>query len=108
MRSIKEVLESFFKKFPYKEDIEISKLWINWTRVIGGKFGQIAYPLGRRDKILVIGVKDNVSMQEIYFRKIEILKKIEKFLGYQPFEDVVVEFLGSKTPLNKIRLKNRD
>ncbi len=106
MRSIKEVLESFFERFPYKENIEISKLWINWSKALGEEFGEITYPLGRRDKILVIGVKDNVLMQEIYFRKFEILKKIEEFLGFQPFEDVVVEFLGSKTPLNKIRLKN--
>ncbi len=105
MRSVKDILELFLEKSPYKEKLKFSKLWVEWDKVVGEHLCSIVYPLGKKGRTLIIGVENNIVMQEVFFRKKEILKKIDEFLGFQPFDDVVIELIMGRTPLNKLKIK---
>ncbi len=95
-------IDKFIEEKGIAKEFELVKLWKNWDRVVGTSIANMARPLGKRGNTLLIGVEDSVVMQELSFYSEEFLKKIEKFLGWQPFDKVKYKLLEDKTPLTEL------
>jgi hypothetical protein len=86
--------------------LQIARLWVNWSRIFGENVSGMARPLGTRKRTLVIGAQDAVALQELSFYSEEILDRIRDFLGWQPFDKVSFELLQSKIPLDEVRVQH--
>jgi hypothetical protein len=104
MQDIKGALETFFRK-KGNENLRLAELWVNWSVVMGPQLSQMARPLGRRKRTLVLGAQDSLVMQELVFFSSQILERIEGFLGWNPFDKVVFELLQGKTSLDQLSIK---
>lgn len=104
MQSISSALDKFLQRRGLSKELQIAKLWANWSNIIGEELAKMAKPLGKRKETLVIGAVDNVVMQELVYHSEQILEQIEEFLGWKPFDKVVFELLDSKSSLDEIRI----
>lgn len=66
----------------------LASIWREWQDILGEELGELAKPLGADKKQLLIGVEDALVMQEIQYRKQEILDKVNLRLGEEYFEKV--------------------
>ncbi len=60
----------------------------------------MAKPIGSKGTTLFIGVEDSILMQELSFYSSDILEKINKFFGNQPFDKIKYKLLEDRTPLD--------
>ncbi|GAB6887916.1 hypothetical protein JCM13304A_14140 [Desulfothermus okinawensis JCM 13304] len=89
------------------EKFALIRLWKNWEHVLGENLAKLAKPLGTNKKTLIIGVEDSLLMQELTFFTPDILKKINEFLGYEPFDKIIYKLLEDKTPLDRILVEEK-
>lgn len=66
----------------------LAEIWRQWKDILGEELAELALPMGTDKKQLLIGVEDALVMQEIQFRKQEILQKVNLRLGEEYFESV--------------------
>lgn len=104
MEKISIVLDRFLRTREKQSELEMVRLWRNWSSVLGPELSKLARPLGRRKASLVIGTEDSIVMQELSFCSDQILHNVEQFLGWQPFDKVTLELLKGRTPLDQVAL----
>lgn len=104
MKSVASALQEYFSRREMNRQLQIARLWVNWSRIFGEQVSGMARPLGTRKRTLVIGGEDGVALQELSFYSQEILDRIEEFLGWQPFDKVSFELLQNKIPLDEVRV----
>ena len=46
------------------------RLWQNWEMVMGPDIAPLAWPLGARNDILIVGGEDNLALQELSFMRL--------------------------------------
>ncbi len=100
-KEINKALKDFLERKGFTREFSVLELWKKWEDVIGPEMAQMARPLKRQKNTLIIGVEDSIIMQELYFYSEEILKRIEDFLGWQPFDKIKYKLLEDKTPLTE-------
>lgn len=64
------------------------ELWRNWEMVMGPELAPLAFPLGRRKNLLIVGGEDNMALQELSFQTPEILERVNAFMD-APLDDPV-------------------
>ncbi len=97
-------LDKFIEDKGMSQEFALVRLWKNWERVMGPSLSKMARPLGKKEKTLIIGVEDGLVMQELSFYSEEFLRRIENFLGWQPFDKVKYKLLEDKTPLTEVKI----
>lgn len=105
MQSISQALQKYIENQGIKTELDIAKIWNYWSMILGPQLADLAKPLGRRKKTLIIGAKNSTIMQELNFSSQEILDKIYDFLGWQPFDNICFELLEKKTSLDQINIE---
>jgi hypothetical protein len=83
--------------------VRLHRLWQNWNMVMGGELADRAYPLGHRDKTLLVGAADQFLLQELVYFIPEILERVNAFMGEKRFSRAELHPLAGRTPLNFIR-----
>lgn len=76
------------------------RLWQNWDMVMGPELAAIAWPLGHRGNILLVGGEDAMIMQELSLQTDEILERVNAFMDESLFTEVRVSLTLGKNPLN--------
>lgn len=76
------------------------RLWQNWDMVMGPELAAIAWPLGHRGNILLVGGEDAMIMQELSLQTGEILERVNAFMDEALFTEVRVSLALGKNPLN--------
>lgn len=76
------------------------RLWQHWDMVMGPELASIAWPLGHRGTILLVGGEDAMSMQELSMQQDEILERVNAFMDEKLFTEVRVSLSLGKNPLN--------
>ena len=102
MKTIAQALETYLQRRDMHSQMGIARLWQHWPEVVGSHLAEMAKPLGRRKKSLLIGVSDSTSMQELRFYSQDILDNVQAFLGWQPFDKVIVELIKGRTCLDAV------
>ncbi len=105
MKSVSTAIREFFSQNNLDTELQIASLWTNWKEVVGEDLADLAKPLGKRKKTLILAAADGIVMQEISFYQNYILDQIESFLGWQPFDKVKFELLKGKVPLDEVRVE---
>ena len=58
----------------------LCELWKNWPIVMGDEIAAMAYPLGSRGDVLIIGGDDNYILQDLSYYVDEILMRANAFM----------------------------
>lgn len=82
------------------EPFRLARLWRDWRQVVGEEAAELARPVGRRKRTLLLGVEDPASMQEATFYAPMILESVNAFMGEVFFDKVQCDLLMGKTPLD--------
>lgn len=106
MKSVSTAIREFFSQNNLDTELQIASLWTNWKTVVGEDLADLAKPLGKRKKTLILAAADGMVMQEISFYQNYILDQIKSFLGWQPFDKVKFELLNGRVPLDEIRVEH--
>ncbi|MGJ3521883.1 DUF721 domain-containing protein [Nitratidesulfovibrio sp. D1] len=108
MKAIGEALRGFLERRGAPERMRLVRLWENWDMVMGVDIAVLAYPLGHRKRILLVGAEDNMAMQDLTFLTPEILERVNAFMDDVSdgpyFERVEVHLLQRRTPLDEVRV----
>lgn len=76
------------------------RLWQHWDMVMGPQLAPIAWPLGHRGTVLLVGAEDAMLMQELSMQTEEILERVNAFIDEALFTEVRVSLALGKNPLN--------
>ncbi|MGN0009325.1 MAG: DUF721 domain-containing protein [Desulfovibrionaceae bacterium] len=93
------LLENVLRGMGMRDQSALRPLWEHWDMAMGPLAG-MAWPLGHRERTLLIGGEDAMMLQELHFLKAEILERANGFLGRKYFLDAHVSLLLGRRPLN--------
>lgn len=82
------------------EQARLIRLWQNWPMVMGPELAALAWPLGHRNRVLLVGGEDAMSMQELSLQSGEILERVNAFMDEAFFSEVRVSLALGKNPLD--------
>ncbi len=99
--NIRLALERFLKRIGKPEQVLLTRLWQHWDMVMGPDIACLAWPLGSKNGVLLVGGEDAMSMQEISYMHHEILERANAFMGSAFFSAVKVRLSLDKTPLHE-------
>ncbi len=77
----------------------------NWERIVGPETAELIKPLGRKKSTLILGAGDGGVIQEFSFLSDQILKMVNSFCGSVFFDNVSIELLKGRTPLDRELVK---
>ena len=75
---IGDILPRVFKNLGLDEKVEEGKLLDAWAEIVGEAVAKRSRPHGVKRGTLVVGVENNVWMQEIRFHQTEIIERIKR------------------------------
>lgn len=85
-----QVLHSLFEngKSPLSEQFLRWKLWAQWSEIVGTTISEQAEPVGLRNGVLYLWVRNSTWMQQFYFMKRQILQTLHKKAGLTQIRDL--------------------
>ncbi len=100
--TLRTTLERFMNRLGQGEKIQLVRLWQHWPMVMGDEIAALAWPLGSKNTVLVVGGEDAMVMQEISFMQWDILERANAFMGREYFSAVRVQLALDKKPLDEL------
>lgn len=77
-----------------------ARVWPHWAQVVGPTLAAHVRPLAVRGRTLVVGGQEPVILQEMSYFQLEMLERINGFLGQEVFDKIVFELLSGRVPLD--------
>ncbi|MDE7469777.1 MAG: DUF721 domain-containing protein [Desulfovibrionaceae bacterium] len=81
------------------DELDISRklfpLWKQWDSIVGEPIISYIYPIGTKQKHLIVGTHDSSSFQEMHYYKPMLLESVNSFLEHEYFTDVIIEYTTS-------------
>jgi len=108
MKSADTALAQYLSGDRFSREMDIARLWKKWPELIGEELANMVKPLGRQGSILILGVEDNLLMQEMVYHSDTLLEAISQFLGWQPFDNVKYKLLQNQVALDEVDLERRE
>ncbi len=69
-------------------DLELYRLWEEWSDLVGPAIAQNAWPEGIKGKLLLVNVSSSPWMQQLQYLKSELMEKLNTALGKKAVEDI--------------------
>ncbi|MDR2488793.1 MAG: DUF721 domain-containing protein [Desulfovibrio sp.] len=91
-----------------KRTRHLAALWQNWSVVMGENLAGLAFPLGHKDALLLIGAEDSMALQELSLQSPEILQRVNAFMDGECFRRVNISLLQSRQLLLPVRPRLSD
>ena len=104
MKPIADALKEYLNARGAKNQFQLARLWENWEMVMGPDLAALAFPLGQRKGILLVGAEDNLAAQDLSYMSPEILERVNAFMDGPFFNRVEVHLLFGRTPLDTTRV----
>jgi len=98
--SAREAVDRLLGRYPHK--VRLARLWQHWSMTMGPELAPLAWPLGERKGVLLIGGEDAMVMQELVMIREEILERANAFMDEHFFTDVHVSLGMGKRPLDAL------
>ena len=98
--SSSELVDSFLASHPRGPASGLIELWRHWEMVMGPELAALAYPLGAKGNILLVGAEDNFVLQELSFLSPEILERANAFMETEYFAKVELGLLQGRATLD--------
>jgi hypothetical protein len=96
--SAREAVERLLRR--YQRKARLARLWQHWSMVMGPELAPLAWPLGERKGVLLVGGEDALIMQELAMMRDEILERANAFMDERFFTDLHVSLSLGKRPLD--------
>ena len=96
--SAHEAVERLLHRYPHK--VRLTSLWRHWSMVMGPELAPLAWPLGERKGVLLVGGEDAMAMQELVMMRDEMLERANAFMDERIFTEVHVSLSLGKRPLD--------
>ena len=96
----REAMDRLFRRYPHK--VRLARLWQHWSMVMGPELAPLAWPLGERKGVLLVGGEDAMAMQELVMMRDEILERVNAFMDEGFFTEVHVSLSLGKRPLDAL------
>ncbi|WP_291320076.1 DUF721 domain-containing protein [Desulfonatronospira sp.] len=101
------MLDNFFKRNdPEGRHYLFVKICENWRRIVGAELADLASPVGRKKRTLILGAQDSIVIQEVTFQQEELLRRVNDFCGVVLFDNLRIELLKGRTPLDAPLVQN--
>lgn len=94
------ILDKWMAAIGKPEQGRLIRLWQNWAMVMGPELASMAWPLGHRNAVLLVGGEDAMSMQDLSMQSGEILERVNAFMEEPFFNEVRVSLALGKNPLD--------
>lgn len=98
------VLEKLLRQMGTPEQGRLIRLWQNWTMVMGPDIAAMAWPLGQRNGMLLVGGEDAMALQELSMLRDEMLERANAFMDAPFFRGVTVTLSLGRTALDSLEL----
>ena len=98
-----EAMSSFLEARGGKHTRHLAALWQHWRTVMGDDLADLAFPLGHKDDLLLIGAEDAMAMQELFLQSPEILERANAFMDSDFFRHVKVSLMQGQPDLSRGR-----
>lgn len=82
---------------------KLLQLWQQWETVLGPELAGLAFPLGHKNTILLLGAEDSMAMQEITLQSQDIVAQANEFMGEESFTGVRTTLLQGERHLAQER-----
>lgn len=97
VESLKNILLKSFQKYPVlAEVLREKKIGQNWAGIVGEALARAVKPVRFSKGVLRVAVASAAWHQEINFRKDELIKKINEFLGKSFVKNITGEVVGEQ------------
>jgi len=98
--SSSELVDNFLSRHPKGKASTLVELWRHWEMVMGAGLASLAFPLGTRGDVLLIGAENNFALQELSFLSSEILERANAFMEKEFFSKVEFGLLQGRATLD--------
>ena len=78
---IKTILDTALNNFRAASDLDMSKIWDMWEKVVGEVISENAKPGAFRDGVLIINVSSSVWLHQLGFLKHDMKKNLNRAIG---------------------------
>jgi predicted nucleic acid-binding Zn ribbon protein len=82
------VLEEAMRASKIDVDLDVYRLWEEWTHLVGPAIAQNASPEAIKGKLLLVNVSSSPWMQQLQYLKSELMEKLNTALGRNAVEDI--------------------
>ncbi|WP_291323599.1 DUF721 domain-containing protein [Desulfonatronospira sp.] len=107
MKSLSEGLDSLFSRYdPDGRHYLFTKVCENWRTIVGDEDADLVSPVERKKNTLILGAHDSIVIQELTFRKDDLLEKVNAYCGKVLFDNLKVELLKGRVPLDASLVQN--
>ncbi|WP_461209614.1 DciA family protein [Desulfocurvus sp. DL9XJH121] len=103
MKRFSSAIGEFLSKRDEKgTQYHLSRLWRNWAEAVGPQIADVARPMGHRGTTLLIGVEDQMLMQEMVYYSPALMEQANAYLGMNFFDKVHVDLIGNHVSLDSL------
>ena len=103
--SLAQGITIFLAQYSDSLQPQLLQLWKEWDTLFG-TLGKELVPLGHTDNTLILGVFSSAALQEYLYYAEQILEPVNRFLQQTIFQNIRIEMVGKKTPLNRLPAKH--
>jgi len=89
MKHIKDIIKSFIKKAKINEIKEEVFIYENWEKIVGADISKIISPVKLYKDKLFINVENSVIMEEMIYKKQELIDKINCLFKEKKIKDII-------------------
>jgi len=82
------VLEQAIQNFRKGTDLELTRIWEHWDRIVGETVAENAQPAAFKGDILVVHVVSSTWIQQLRFVKDEMILKLNQALGKELIKEI--------------------
>jgi predicted nucleic acid-binding Zn ribbon protein len=85
---LRGILNKALKASNIEIDLELLKLWEQWSDLVGPEIAQNARPAVIKKKLLLVNVSSAPWMHQLQYLKSELMEKLNAALGKKAVEDI--------------------
>lgn len=89
MQHIKEIIKSLLKNAKFKQMNETYFIFENWEKIVGKDISEVTTPIRLYKDKLFVNVENSVIMEEMIYRKKEIIEKINSILKREKINNII-------------------
>ncbi len=85
---LKAILERVMREQDFKGDIEMYRVFSEWTDIVGPKVAGHTRPVRLGDRLLYVEVDDHLWLAQLKYMKADMLRKIDRAIKPGLFRDL--------------------
>ncbi|MDX9790098.1 MAG: DUF721 domain-containing protein [Candidatus Kapaibacterium sp.] len=89
VKNLQDLIEQLVEKMGWEEEFELANIRNNWKDIVGTRFADESKAVELKDGLLLVESESSVWRAELFYRKQEIIEKINSMKGYEIVKEMV-------------------